>query len=292
MMGYTRQAFYKSTVPNSCIDDQVILLLLELTAKARKVCPGMGCRAIYEAYSDQIPLGRDKAVDLMLELGLGVKNKSSYIRTTETGLRQFSNLLVNKEVGWINQVWQADMTYYITGRQHYYIILITDVYSQRIIGHGAFIQAFAENFLTVLNQAIRLRKRQGVGFSGVIHHSDGGKQYEAMIYKARCLSQQITQSMCIYSWENPYAENSNHQIKNRYLKYWKPESLQRLKKELRRAVYNHNHYQSKKALGKLSPVRFEEKLLQCAIRHPPYILQLKPKQPETVHKTHSRRLKL
>jgi transposase InsO family protein len=260
-----------------------VLQLLDLVAQARKVCPGMGCRAIYHKYSKQIPLGRDKAIELMLDLGLGVKQKASHVRTTQAGLREFPNLLVNKQVNNINQVWQADMTYYTINNQHCYIILITDVYSQRIVGSGAFKNAFATHFLQVLDQAIRLRKKQKTSLSGLIHHSDGGKQYEAIIYKNRCLEHNIKQSMCIYSWENPYAENTNHQIKNRYLKHWKPKSFEQLCKELKQAVYNHNHFQVKKALGRQSPVDFEKQLVHTQNPQSRYDLCLKPSNPTLIY---------
>lgn len=243
----------------------------------------MGCRAIYHAYSHQIPLGRDKAIELMMDLGLGIKHKASYVRTTQAGLREFPNLLVNKHVTNINQVWQADMTYYTIGKQHYYIMLITDVYSQRIVGFGAFTNAFATHFLAVLDQAIRLRKKQKTPLAGLIHHSDGGKQYEANIYKNRCLEHKMLQSMCIYSWENPYAENSNHQIKNRYLKHWKPKSFEQLCKELKRAVYNYNHFQLKKTLDMQSPVDFEKHLIQAPNPRSHYNLCLKPSAPTLIY---------
>lgn len=264
-------------------NESLVLSLLDLVAKARKVCPGMGCRAIYHKYSNQIPLGRDKAIELMLDLGLGVNQKASHVRTTQAGLREFPNLLVNKQVNSINQVWQADMTYFTINKQHYYIILITDVYSQRIVGSGAYKNAFATYFLEVLDQAIKLRKRQKISVAGLIHHSDGGKQYEAHIYKERCCKHHIQQSMCIYSWENPYAENANHQIKNRYLKHWKPNSFEKLRKELKRAVYNHNHFQTKKTLGMHSPADFEKHLIHTQNPQSRYKLYLKPSSPTHIY---------
>ena len=126
--------------------------------KQRQVCPGKGCRAIYQDLNEKLPVGRDKFEALMRELGLLVKKPKTYLRTTQAGRRVFDNLLIEKEVNRINQVWQADMTYYKTPQgKNLYIMLITDVYSQRIIVYGAYERAFADNFNTVLKGAIRRR---------------------------------------------------------------------------------------------------------------------------------------
>lgn len=250
--------------------------------KQRQVCPGKGCRAIYQDVNEKLPVGRDKFEALMRELGLLVKKPKTYLRTTQAGQRVFDNLLIEKQVNHINQVWQADMTYYKTPQgKNLYIMLITDVYSQRIIGYGAYERAFADNFNTVLKGAIRRRQKEGAVIQNLIHHSDGGKQYEATIYQKTCAKHGIQQSMCYYSWENPYAEKSNDLIKNRYLHFWKPKNLGELRQMLKRAVIHHNQCQRKTTLNNLSPRDFEETLTTAEILSYDYLLKLKPSKPRT-----------
>ena len=215
-----------------------------------------------------------------------IRPKSKYIRTTQAGKRVFDNLLIDHIVTDINQVWQADMSYLIVRQKTYYLIFITDVYSQRILGYGAYQRAFAEYFAEVLQEAIGLRKSQGLSLDGLIHHSDGGKQYESFIYRALCQKNEIRQSMCYYSWENPYAEKTNDLIKNRYLKYWEPNNIQELEVSLRNAVDDHNANQEKQALGKLSPIDFEEKLKNVDLHNTSYQLELKPSLPTTKNNNH------
>lgn len=246
----------------------------------RNLCPGIGCRSIYYKRSDEICIGRDKTEQLMKELGLYVRKPSKYVRTTKAGARTFDNLLVEKDVTGINQVWQADMTYYIHGKKKYYIMLITDVYSQRIVGHGAYKRAFAENFDEVLRRAIKGRKREGYTLEKLIHHSDGGSQYDSTVYMKTCKRNKIKQSMCYYSWENPYAEKSNDLIKNMYLSYWKPSGDSEIVEALDMAVDNHNRYQVKDSLGKLPPIDFEKTLLSGQDKTS-LELKLKPRQPRT-----------
>jgi putative transposase len=181
-LGFTRQAFYKSL--RSRVDKSFTLLQFDaLAAKERSGCPGKGCRSMYCDNKDSFPEGRDKSEQQMYQLGYRLPSKQKYVRTTEAGRRTFDNLLVNKDVTDVNQVWQCDMTYYQRSGKTFYSMFITDVYSQRIVGHGAFENAYAVNFLITLNRAIQLRKKRGYNLEGLIHHSDGGKQYESKIYQ-------------------------------------------------------------------------------------------------------------
>lgn len=279
LLGYSPQAYYK---PQALKRELVGLevSLKQAVAQERLQCPGIGCRLIYQKHSSHLPVGRDKAVAIMRDLNLMVRPKRKYVRTTEAGLRIFDNLLVERQLSGINEVWQSDMTYYQSGKKTYYLIFITDVYSQRILGYEAYERAFGENFAAVLHQAILLRKKQGELYCwALILHSDGGKQYEAACFRALCLTYHIRQSMCIYSWENPYAEKTNDLIKNRYLQHWKPDNLTKLRQCLKNAVEDHNKNQPKSALGGLSPVDFEKTLSNDQFPKTSYTLKLKPSNP-------------
>lgn len=279
LLGYSRQAYYK---PQALKKELVGLeaVLRSLIEQERAQCPGIGCRSVYKKYADRIAIGRDKFEDLAAELGLQVKRPKRYIRTTKSDQRMFDNLLVNKQVNAINQVWQADMTYYLHAERWYYIMLITDVYSQRIIGHGAFDRCTAKEFKQVLKQAVATRRKQGYStLKGLIHHSDGGRQYEESHYRKYCRIKDITQSMCYYSWENAYAEKANDLIKGRYLNYWKPKNLSQLKTCLKKAIEDHNNHQPKESLKGLSPVDFEWTLKNEKSNPTNYILNLMPALP-------------
>lgn len=283
LFGYSRQAYYKQCIFSNHTCDVKSILKKEVL-KARIKCPGKGCREIYYEIADKLPIGRDQAIRLMLEMKLGVKEKSKYQRTTESGKRVFDNLLAEITVTRLNQVWQADMSYFKVGSKTYYLIFITDVYSQHILGYGAFKRAYSEHFVEVLHQAIDLRLSYGDCLKSLIHHSDGGKQYESHLYQKVCSKYNITQSMCYYSWENPYAEKTNDLVKNRYLKYWSPKSFNELEYLLSKAVMDHNENQKKGALNRHSPLDFENRIRGREEKHVPYRLKLKPKRPRTKNK--------
>lgn len=281
VLGYSRQAYYKQIHTNDVFDGQTPYLasIWKDVRRARRANPTKGCRAMYEQLGHNWSLGRDKTVAILLRTGFRVRYHKRYGRATQAGSRAFSNLLVNKQVTGINQVWQADMAYYLFAKVPLYTIYITDVYSQEIVGYGAYSTNEALNYAHVLQRAIRAQKQWTHGLSDLIHHSDGGKQYESRVYQKLCNKHSITQSMCMYSYENPYAEKTNDLVNNGYLTAWKPRSLKALKYAQQKAVQDHNTHSRKKVLGRLSPLEFKKNICSEAIHLVPYILKLKPTEP-------------
>lgn len=275
IFGFTRQAFYKPEVKGSHTSERILLQILPDVVASRKKRPSKGCRSIYEDNGQNWPMGRDRSIALLIDSGFGVRYPKRYGRATQSGNRDFANLLVNKTLTNINQVWQSDMSHYIVGDKRFYAIYITDVFSQEIVGHGAYISNNAENYQEVLMRAIKSQKTK---LRGLIHHSDGGKQYESKIYKETCNKYGIEQSMCMYSYENPYAEKTNDLINNGYLNYWKPMSLDQLRKQQTQAVKDHNLYSKKERLNRKSPLEYR-KLLSNKSDYKAKPLELKPKNP-------------
>ena len=276
LLGYSRQAYYKRRSGTRISVNQALSKMLLDVTQARKGCPTSGCRKIYDGYGGQWPVGRDKSISMLIEAGFGVRRVKKYHRATQAGNREFANLLVNKKVNQINQVWQSDMAYYLIGNKRFYTIYITDVYSQEVVGYGAYTSNTAENYAEVLNRAI---KAQNGPINGLIHHSDGGKQYESGVYKSLCEKHGIQQSMCMYSYENPFAEKTNDLINNGYLNCWKPNTLQQVRIKQSLAVKDHNLNSRKKRLGKLSPINFRKMIERQPVNQNPWLV-LKPANPE------------
>lgn len=278
VFGFSRQAYYKGAVDGTAREDAAFRLAVPQLLKARERCPSLGCRSMYNEFGGQLPIGRDKSIRLFMGLGYRVRYPKRYGRATQSGTREFPNLLVKKEIDGINQVWQGDMAHYLYGEGKFYTIYITDVYSQEIVGYGAYDSNRAEKYAEVMRMAVAGAAGGGTNLKGLIHHSDGGKQYESGTYKALCSRHGILQSMCMYSYENPYAEKTNDLINNGYLNHWKPRTLKELRACQRKAVTDHNNKRRKRALGGLSPVQFRSKLkIMPGNAH---TLKLKPYEPE------------
>lgn len=258
--GHSRQAYYKPQVSSEC-ENEIRIKLVEKLFDCRKVRPTTGCRYIYNELPKDWPWGRDKTEQALFDMGFRVRYPSNTIKTTKPGSNVFPNLILGLKVKAINKVWQADLTYfYPQSGKTCYLILITDVYSQLIVGYGAYEFYPAEVVLEVLQRAIK--KRGSANLKGLIHHSDRGSQYGSDVYQKELQKHQIIPSMCKYSWENPYAEKTNDLIKNGYLNPWAPKDLKELRMLLNKAVNSHNKFQRKQKLGNLSPIQFEKELLK------------------------------
>ncbi|MFY7788098.1 MAG: DDE-type integrase/transposase/recombinase [Thermoflexibacteraceae bacterium] len=71
---------------------------------------------------------------------------------------QYTNLLENKWVTDVNQVWVSDITYFQVIDKFYYISFVIDAYSRYIVGYNLAKTLQADNTLAALNFAVEKRK--------------------------------------------------------------------------------------------------------------------------------------
>ena len=142
----------------------------------RELHPGMGLRAIYRQHQPE-GIGRDAFIALGLSEGFRLRNVSNPTKTTySVKSARYKNLLIDKKLTAVNQVWVSDLFYFQIGENHYYVVLIMDVYSRRILGYNAADNMRAENTVKALQMA--LKSRDVLDYKNrLIHHSDRGSQY-------------------------------------------------------------------------------------------------------------------
>jgi hypothetical protein len=163
------------------------------------------------------------------------------------------------EINNINRLWASDITYFITTKGTYYIVIIIDVYSRRIIGYNASDNLMMENNKIALSMAFRIRKQKE--FEDLTHHSDKGSQYGATDYLEMLAKGNIEISMAENSLENAYAERVIGIIKNEYLIHMDIHSLDRLRHKLKEAVILYNEKRPHIELGYLSPIAYEKRII-------------------------------
>ena len=78
--------------------------------------------------------------------------------------------------------------------------------------------------------------------------------------------------MGLTAQDNAYAERINRTIKEEYLDYWKPKTINQLIKRIREAVNNYNNKRPHKNLGYMSPSQFEESLGNYSFFNKPSIV--------------------
>lgn len=237
--------------------------LLVLIYQIRQDHPTMGIRDMYFKLNPQT-MGRDAFESFCKVQGLIAEKKRSFRKTTDsTGVIRFDNLLEKTSLSRINQVWQSDITYFEVKDRFFYITLVEDSYSRRIIGYSVSMRLTTEQTtLPALRMAIKARSKDQMPTDGVIFHSDGGGQYYDKEFLRLTSKAGIINSMCLYPWENGKVERLNGVIKNNYLKHRSINSFESLRKEVDRSVYLYNHGKPHIKLGRKTPIQLENNYLR------------------------------
>jgi transposase InsO family protein len=257
--GISRQGHFRARVRSlSKIEREAHIL--SAVRLARIEHPRMGSRPLHKMLGIE-GMGINQFERLLSEEGLGIQGKRNRRKTTDGHL--FKGRATNKINGMvltgINQLWVSDITYFQTGSEVFYIIMIMDVYSRRLLGAGIYPDMFSENNLSVLEQSLKLR---GIAHYGghLIHHSDKGSQYMSEKYKKKLTSCGIQLSVAENSLQNGYAERINGTIKNDYLQFFHSEDIRQLRKHLKRCVWLYNSQRPHSSLGYLTPEAYEKSL--------------------------------
>lgn len=266
--GVSKQGHSQAIVRQGILNNKYVVYV-GLMHWVRELHPGMGLRTMYEQYQPE-GIGRDAFIALGLQEGLRLKAyQSPTITTKSVKSARYKNLLVDFEVTDVNQLWVSDITYYYLNDRHYYIVLIMDVYSRRIVGYNVADNMRAENNIAALNMALTLR-----GISNyeqqLIHHSDRGAQYISNDYTDLLDSYGILISMCTNVLENAHCERLNGTIKNDYLRRWGITMQKDLYRSTAKAVHNYNH-RHHKSLPKMTPIEFETYVKELSLEDRPRV---------------------
>jgi putative transposase len=83
-----------------------------------------------------VRVGERKIRRIMKKYDLHARIKRAFVRTTDSNHshRVYPNLLPNRTVMGLDEVWTADFTYIRIGNGFVYLAIILDLYSRRVIG--------------------------------------------------------------------------------------------------------------------------------------------------------------
>jgi len=163
-----------------------------------------------------IKLGRDGLFRFLREEHLLIKRRRKYLKTTNSKhwMRKYPNKVKELSIVRPEQVWVADITYLKANSKHYYLHLITDAYSKKIVGFE-----LADNmYASTTTNALRKATAQRMYKEPLIHHSDRGLQYCSQEYISVLKENDIEVSMTEQSdpYENAVAERVNGILKNEF----------------------------------------------------------------------------
>ena len=250
-IGVSKQAVYQYAKRQFIFDTNVSQLVTE-AEELREEHPGCGVEKMYDTLKPDF-IGRDRFVEMMMELGFRVRRKRNYKRTTIASMIYYPNLIKGMEVNRPNQIWQSDITYIPIGGKHCYAVFIIDVYTKKIVGYQVSDHMRATANVQALQMALRRHPPPE------IHHSDRGSQFTYKGYINLLKHHRSKISMALSAQDNAYAERINRTIKEEYLDYWKPKTFIQLKRYVRKSVENYNNQRPHNNLGKISPLEYEKR---------------------------------
>lgn len=252
-------------------ESELLPCYLGFILEVRKIHPGMGLRAIYDNFQPE-GIGRDAFIEIGKHGGLMLEERKAPHRTTfSSPYARYDNLTKDKTFTNVNQIWSSDITYYSFKGKTYYIVLIMDVFSRKIVGYAIADNMRAQNNVNALNMAIKYRNISNFN-QQLIHHSDRGGQYIADDYTNLLTKSGILISMCRSVYENSHMERANGTIKNQYLVFWDAKDEKQLFLNTKMAVNNYN-LRPHTSLDGMSPIQFENSVNELSL-NPKYHLSI------------------
>jgi len=235
----------------------------ELVEQIRRRMPRLGTRKLYhllkgEFVSRGLKLGRDALNDYLRSENLLIKAKKNYTKTTNSKhwLKKHPNLLAEMKVSEVEEVFVSDITYLKTSEKTYYLSLVTDAYSRKIMGYHLSSDLSAESSVQALRMAVKGRSSA----KGLIHHSDRGLQYASAIYQTELANNGIKPSMTdgYDCYQNALAERINGILKGEFLLFdcQNKEDLELLVKQ---SIETYNRERPHLSLQMKTPESFHQK---------------------------------
>ena len=257
MFGYSKQAYYKRKQGNfkSSYDKE---LLRSLVMNIRQKLPKVGGKKLYfmlqEDFKDhQIVIGRDRFLAFLKQEYLQVPKRRRYHKTTNSKhwMKKYPNLIKNIDIVKPEQVWVADITYVRTKEAIYYLHLITDAYSKKIVGYKLANNLMASTTSKALKLAVKSRKYK----HQLIHHSDRGLQYCSKEYTGILKENHIQISMTesYDPYENAIAERINGILKDEFGLEVTFENYQNLEAQTKQAITFYNQFRPHLSIKMLTP---------------------------------------
>ena len=266
VIGISKQAVYQYQKRQEAFNNKLRMLLLEAEL-LRKEHPGCGVEKMYYSLNPDF-IGRDRFIELFMDLGFRLNKKKNYRRTTYSVSKYYPNLIKGLEIQGPSVVWQSDITYiYVKSEErYYYAVFIIDVYTKQIVGWELSDHMRATANVKALKKALKHHQAPR------IHHSDRGSQYIYQAYTELLKKNGCQISMSLIAQENAYAERIHKTIKEEYLDHWHHRNYKELRKNVSKAVRHYNTKRPHNNLGRMTPNSFADKILSIPMKERPKLI--------------------
>ena len=271
--GLPSSTFYYKTDPHhrKHRDDQDEKLRQQIE-RIHEEFPGYGYRRVtIELNRRGVAVNTKRIRRVMKKFGLRPITWRTFVHTTDSrhALPVYPNLIKNRQVNAINQVWVADITYIRIRSSFVYLAAILDLYSRRIVGWAISKRIDTELCVTALLMAVETRR-----VHRCIHHSDRGAQYASASYVALLQQHglQISMSARGNPYDNAFMESFYKTLKYEEVHLWNYETYEDVLERLPfflEEVYNRRRLHS--SIGYISPIEFEAAVLNMKLADRPLL---------------------
>jgi putative transposase len=245
LFGKTRQGWYHLVDHK---DKKVfkLNLALEMVHKIRKDLSKTGGLKLHfmikpELQMHHFSMGRDSLFSLLRANHLLIKPKRRRPLTTNSAheFRKWPDLVKRRAAIMPEEIWVSDITYLHRKNGFYYLDLITDLYSRKIVGYNLSHNLKAASCLKALKMAVNSRLYPS---RPLIHHSDRGIQYCCDAYIKALENNKFAISMTQDGspYDNAVAERVNGILKGEMGLYETFDTFQAASKKVDEAVRKYN----------------------------------------------------
>ena len=195
--------------------------LLEIKDIHRDVDKSFGSRRMAKAMTDRgYPMGRFQARTLMAQAQVFARFPVKYKVTTNSAHeRQIYPILLARDFSASapDQTWVSDITYCWTAEGWFYLVVILDLYSRKVVGWAVDKRMKAGLVVDSLMMAVWKRKPS----PGLVFHSDRGVQYASRAVKQvhHQFGIRGSKSRKGDCWDNAVAERFFRSPKSERLRY-------------------------------------------------------------------------
>jgi putative transposase len=211
-----------------------------------------------------IIVNRKRVYRLMKLNNIRSKMRNRFRVTTRRDERAvYSKNLINRNfrVGQKKQIWTSDITYLWTKEGWFYLAVVMDMFSRRIIGWSTGINLSANLVERAIRMALHHRRPDG----GVIFHSDRGGQYTSSLVRETLRKSGAVQFMSSTGncYDNAVTESFFHTLKTEWTNWESYQTREEAKSSIFEFIeifYNRKRLHS--TLNYLSPVEFEDKNME------------------------------
>ena len=149
----------------------------------------------------------------------------------------------------------SDITYIKVGNQYYYICVILDLFSRKILSYSISNTIDAALSLITFDIAFQCRCQP----DNLMFHSDQGVQYTAYVFRQHLRELKVKQSFSTPGnpYDNSVCESFFHTLKKEALYHHLYETSQELEEVLEEYIEFYNGYRPHRKLNMKTPIQYE-----------------------------------